>query len=89
MKQYILTSDKETLEEYNTYYFKKYPKRRKAPIKTPLHPSVNTWFILPRPAMNKLKQDWKDYIVWLVNKYDYQDLNIKKLVFKLNLFLKL
>lgn len=28
--------------------------------------------------MNNLKQNWKDYIVWLVNEYGYMDLNIGK-----------
>lgn len=78
IREYKIISNKETLDKYNTYYFRKYPKRRKEPIKTPLHPSINTWFILPRPQMNKLKQDWKDYIVWLAEECGYTDLKIEK-----------
>lgn len=28
--------------------------------------------------MNDLKQRWKDFIIWVVNKYGYQDLHINK-----------
>ena len=75
-KQYIIISNKETLEEYKKYYFKKYPRRSKFPLKEPCHPSINTWFILMRPAMNKLKQDWKEYTIWLAKKYNVDNLNI-------------
>lgn len=56
----------ELLEKYSAWYFARYPKRRKLPIKRPLHESLNTWMILPRPAMNALKQNWKEFIVWTV-----------------------
>lgn len=77
MKEHIIISNNETLNEYKKYYFKKYPRRRKFPLKTPLHPSINTWFILKRPAMNKLKQDWKEYTMWLCDKYGLSGANIK------------
>ena len=75
--EYIITSDNYTLAEYKKYYFKKYPRRKIFPIKTCLHPSINTWFILTRKAMNKLKQDWKEYMIWLVDKNNMRGLNIK------------
>lgn len=72
--EYKIISNNKTLAEYNKYYFNKYPRRSKPPLKSPLHPSINTWFILKRPEMNKLKQRWKDYVVWLVDCCGYRNL---------------
>lgn len=33
---------------------------------------------MKRPQMNDLKQKWKDFIVFVVNKYEYNDLLIDK-----------
>lgn len=64
---YKLVLDNTVLDNYNTYYFDRYPKRKKVPIEHPYHPSINTWFILKRPQMNALKQQWKDFIIWWIN----------------------
>lgn len=84
--KYIIISNKETLEEYKKYYFKKYPRRTKFPLKEPSHPSINTWFILQRPSMNKLKQDWKEYTIWLVEKYGMTNLKIEKCMIEYKFF---
>ena len=73
-----LTLNKEVLEKYNQYYFKKYPKRKKVPIERPLHPSINVWMIMKRPAMNNLKQIWKEFCVWWIQDLGYQNLNLKE-----------
>lgn len=66
ISQIKLIIDNSTLEKYNKYYFKLYPKRRKEPIEHPTHPSINKWMIMKRPIMNALKQAWKDFIIWFV-----------------------
>lgn len=77
--EYKLISNQETLDKYyNEYYFKKYPKRKKRIIEKPLHPSLNKWIILRRPSMNNLKQQWKEYGIWLINYYGLSNLNIEK-----------
>lgn len=62
-----LVLDESVLDKYNEYYFKIHPKRKKKPIARPIHESINKWMIMNRLAMNGLKQNWKDFIVWWVN----------------------
>jgi hypothetical protein len=76
--QYIITFDKNILDEYKQYYFKIHPNRKKFPIKSPIHPSINEWFIMKRPQMNQYKQHWKDFTMWVVKKLGYENLNIDK-----------
>lgn len=76
-KQYKLIFDDNILNKYLNYYFKKYPRRHKAPIDSPLHPSINKWFVMKRPQMNDLKQKWKEFTVWVVKYYGYENLNIQ------------
>lgn len=61
---------------YNNYYFVKYPKRKKKPILEPTFPSLNSWIILKRMAMNQLKQNWKEFGEWVIDYYGYNGLYI-------------
>ena len=78
MNIYTITIDKKILNEYKEYYFKLYPKRKIFPFKNPLHPSINQWTHMKNVAMNRIKQLWNDFIIWVVNKYGYSNLNIEK-----------
>jgi hypothetical protein len=78
ISQLILTIDNSTLEKYNKYYFKQYPKRKKEPIESPTHPSINKWMIMKRPMMNDLKQKWKDFMIWFVENQGLTNKNIEK-----------
>lgn len=82
-----LVIDNNVLDEYNKYYFKKHPRARKAPIARPIHPSINVWMILMRPAMNLLKQKWKDFIIWYINDLGYQDLKIDNCIIEYTYFM--
>ena len=53
--QVLITLDKNTLDEYNKYYFAKYPRRKVAPIKKPIPPSLNEYISMIRMAQNTLK----------------------------------
>ena len=75
-KEIILTLDYNILELYYNYYFKQHPKAKKVPIDKPIHPSINTWMILKRPMMNALKQKWKDFSIFVVRHYGYENLMI-------------
>ena len=70
--------DNNVLDEYRKYYFDKYPKRRKLPIKKPIPPSLNTWMIMRRFEMNFQKQSWKEFGEWLVEYYGYSNMKIDK-----------
>lgn len=69
---------KNMVEKYKTEYFKKYPNRRKFPIVDGRHPSINKWSIMPRMSCNSLKQNWKEFTVFVVEQHGYSNLNIEK-----------
>ena len=74
----LMTIDNNVLDLYSEYYFTLHPKAKKRPIKQPYHESINTWMIMKRPAMNSLKQKWKDFIKWFVNEQGYANLHIEE-----------
>ena len=75
---YHITIDNQILEEYNKYYFLHHPRSKKIPIEHPYHPSINVWFVMQRPQMNALKQKWKDFGIWLIQKLGYENLKLQE-----------
>ncbi|AEB77310.1 hypothetical protein [Clostridium botulinum] len=65
------------MQEYEEYYFKKHPRARNKPFKSPIHPSINVWAI-NRMTMRNMKSKWKEFGLWLVNKLGYENLHIEK-----------
>ena len=63
--QVLITLDKNTLDEYNKYYFTKYPKRRTPPIIKPIPPSLNDYIAMIRMAQSNLKKKYKEFSIWL------------------------
>ena len=76
MTELNLVLDQKVLDEYNAYYFKKYPRRSKAPIEHPYHESINKWFVMQRPQMNALKQRWKEFCIWWIETLGYTNLKL-------------
>lgn len=74
----LLTIDNDVLARYDEHYFSIHTKAYKRPIPHPYHESINVWMIMKRPAMNALKQKWKDFIRWLVDEQGYSNLHISK-----------
>jgi Holliday junction resolvase RusA-like endonuclease len=72
-----LVIDENTLNDYNNFYFSRYPKRKVPPIDRPTHPSINAWFVMRRPEMNALKGKWKEFIVWFVENEGLSGLKIQ------------
>ena len=76
-KELKLVIDNDVLDKYNAYYFSKHPKAKKKPIEKPTIPSLNTWIILPRIQMNALKQKHKDFIIWVIRYYGYENMKLE------------
>ena len=74
----LITIDNAVIDRYADYYFSIHTKAHKKPISHPYHESINTWMVMKRPAMNALKQRWKDFIHWLVEDIGYEDLQIER-----------
>lgn len=88
MQKIKLIIDNNTILEYEKYYFIQHPKARKKPIENPYHPLMNQWMIMKRPMMNALKQKWKDFICWFVEKQGYSNLLINKCEMKFTTYYK-
>lgn len=85
-KKYTIIIDNDILNQYTKYYFLKYPRRKKEPISKPITPSINQWMVMLRPQMNKVKQDWKEFMVWVVDFYGYTNANIQHCNMELNIY---
>jgi len=72
----LITLDKNTLDEYNKYYFAKYPRRKVAPIKKPIPPSLNEYISMIRMAQNTLKGKYKEFSIWLAEHYKINNLSL-------------
>lgn len=88
MKKIMLVITNETLKEYADYYFSVHTRAKTRPLKQPYHESINEWMIMKRPIMNALKQKWKDFIIWFVNKQGYANLHIEKCEMKFATYYK-
>lgn len=77
----IIIIDNSIVEEYNSYYFLQYPKRRVPPIKKAIPPSFNYFTSIKRMVQNSLKQKYKEFAIWLAKRYSIADLNINKAKF--------
>lgn len=72
----VIEINQQLVDEYNAEYFKKYKNRRKPPIAAPHPLSLNKILIMKRPQMNQVKQNHKDFIVWVCGKLGIQHLMI-------------
>lgn len=78
IKTLKIVIDNATVNKYNDYYFMRYPNRKKAPILSPIHPSLNKWTGMMREAKNALKQHWDDFTVWFIEDKGLSNLGIEK-----------
>lgn len=75
---YKVIITKGVLDEYRKYYFEKYPNRRVFPIKKPIPPSLNYFIAIKRMAQNTMKQQYKEFAVWLANVMGIANMNLTK-----------
>lgn len=83
-----LIIDNTILSQYEKYYFTQHPRASKRPIDNPYHPTINVWMIMKRPMMNALKQKWKDFIIWFIEKQGYTNLHIERCEMKFTTYYK-
>lgn len=86
--KYKIVIDEEVLNKYKDFYFLKYPKRRVFPIKKTIPPSFNYFTSIKRIVQNSLKQQYKEFSIWLANYYNIADLNINKAKITYRFFFK-
>lgn len=82
----VIEFNQSDLDEYIKYYFKMKPRCKKPPIDSPMVRSLNKMLVITnRIVQNNWKQNWKDYSMWLVNKYGLTDLGISSADMSLHL----
>jgi len=75
---YTIIIDYNLLEEYNLYYFSKYPKRKKPPIEKPIALTLNRFISKKRMEQNSIKQKYKEFSAWIARHYKINNLNLSK-----------
>lgn len=86
MDELKIIIDQNTIDRYAEFYFQMHPKAKKVPIAKPRHPSINEWFILPRPQMNALKQKWKNFGCWLIRNMGYENMKLERFSISITVF---
>lgn len=80
VEEVVLVIDQQIVDEYHKYYFslKKNKRKKKDPIEKPIPPSLNQWTNMHFQKRNTEKQNWKDFIVWLVKTEGYKNKMIER-----------
>lgn len=76
MEQILITIDNKVIENYKEYYFALYPRRKKSPINTPIPPSLNRYIGMKRMMQNSVKQQYKEFSMWLASYYKIANLDL-------------
>lgn len=77
MEEIKIEINNSVLNKYYSYYFAHHPRAKKIPIEHPYHPSINVWFVMQRPQMNALKQEWKEFTIWLMKDMKLDNMQIE------------
>lgn len=77
-KEIRIEFNEDNRQRFLKMYFMIHPKAKNEPIKSCIHPSLNTWQNMHYAAKNTLKQNWKDYVSMVVEELGYKDLGIDK-----------
>lgn len=65
------------VDEYNAAYFATHPRAQKPPIKKPQHPSLNEYVTACNMKSNGLKQNWKQFVLYILTKNNLLDEHIE------------
>lgn len=76
------------VDEYNKQYFDLHPRAKKKRIDGPYHPTLNWYMTANNLSVNNKKQDWKNFIIFILNKYGLCDLRIGRCKVEYRTYLK-
>lgn len=85
--EYKLILDQQLIDEYADFYFKEHPRAKKKPIERPIMPTLNQILILQRPQIAALKAKYKEFGIWLVHHYGYEDLALQKFELEVRVYM--
>lgn len=71
-----ITITQQDVNDFNFLYLSQHPKSKKIPIKGPQHPSLNEYVIANNMKSNSLKQNWKEFIVFVLERRNLKDMQI-------------
>jgi len=79
MDKYIqIVIDSRLVAQFNEEYFIEHPRARNPKIKAPQHPSMNDYYKSNFQSANKIKQNWKEFIVWCLKDTDLAGYKINR-----------
>lgn len=78
MKNIEIIITKEDVAEFNRLYFDEHPRARNPLIKAPFHPSLNEYMNLHYKSLNRTKQNWRDFIIYILKKRNLAGMHIEK-----------
>lgn len=85
--EYKLILDQKLIDEYNKYYFKQHPRAKKKPIEKPIMPTLNQILILQRIQIAALKAKYKEFGIWVVKHYGFENLKLDKFIMQVNVYM--
>lgn len=66
------------VDSFNAAYFKAHPRAKKTLIIRPQHPSLNEYITACNMKSNSLKQNWKQFMLYLLDDKGLRDKHIEK-----------
>lgn len=76
--QLQMTITKQDVDEFNRLYFAEHPRATKPRIKGPQHPSLNEYIIANNMKSNQWKQNWKEFLLFMLDKYGWRNMGIER-----------
>ena len=86
--EYKIVIDQALVDEYCEAYFKLHPRAHKKPIERPTQPSLNVLLTTPRIQQNAIKQRWKEFGMYVVKKYGFENLMLEKFEMDISVYMK-
>lgn len=66
------------VKEYNDMYFRYHPRATKKRIDAPRHPTLNWYVTANTMSVNNKKQEWKSFILYILEKNNLLDMGIDR-----------